>query len=94
MIEGGSSKDHIIIRKFLWNNEKLFENLINKLTNICVDFLEFQYLSGATVLMVFDSWSNMIPDKYWVKFGIEPIKLIVDELRKRKYKLSYHWITF
>ncbi len=86
MIEGGSSKDYANTRAFLWNNEKLFSKLINKLTNDCVDFLEFQYLAGATVLMIFDSWSNMIPDRYWVQFGIDPIKSIVNKLRKKNIK--------
>ena len=83
MIEGRSSKDFLKTRTFLWNNEKTFIKLINKLTNHCVDLLEFQYLAGASVLMIFDSWSHMIPDKYWSQFGIEPIKLIVNQLRKR-----------
>ena len=48
MIDGGSSKDFIKTRTFLWNNEKLFIKLINKLTNDCVTFLEYQYLAGAT----------------------------------------------
>ena len=83
MIEGGSSKEYIKTRKFLWDNEKLFIKLINKLTNDCVTLLEFQYLSGATVLMIFDTWSSMIPDKYWVQFGIDPIKFIVKKLRQK-----------
>ena len=83
MVEGSSSKDYKKTRIFLWDNERSFIKLINKLTNHCVDFLEFQYLAGATVLMIFDTWSNMIPDRYWVQFGIEPIKLIVDKLRKK-----------
>ena len=44
MIEGGSSKDYLKTRTFLWNNEKMFIKLINKLTNECVKFLE--YLTG------------------------------------------------
>ena len=83
MLEGGSSKDYIKTRTFLWNNEKTFIKLINKLTNECVKFLEFQYLAGATVLMIFDSWSNMIPDRYWSKFGIEPIEFIISKLREK-----------
>ena len=83
MIDGGSSKDYSKTRTFLWNDEKQFVKLINKLTNDCVDFLEYQYFSGANVLMVFDTWSNMIPDKYWTKFAIEPIKFIVEALRKK-----------
>ncbi len=83
MIEGGSSKDYFKTRTFLWNNEKMFFKLINKLIKNCVDFLEYQYLAGCTVLMIFDTWSSMIPDRYWVKFGIEPVKSIVDRLRKK-----------
>lgn len=83
MIDGGSSKDYSHSRKFLWDDEKTFTKLINKLTNDCIEFLQFQYLAGATVLMIFDSWSNMIPDRYWVRYGIEPTCLIVNELRKK-----------
>ncbi len=83
MIDGGSSKDYVKTRTFLWNNEEMFSKLINKLTKDCADFLEFQYLAGSTVLMIFDTWSSMIPDRYWVKFGIEPIKYIVERLRKK-----------
>ena len=83
MIEGGSSKDYSKTRTFLWNNEEIFFKLINKLIKDCADFLEYQYLAGCTVLMIFDTWSSMIPDRYWVKFGIEPIKSIIDRLRTK-----------
>ncbi len=86
MLDGGSSKDYAKTRIFLWNNEEMFDKLINKLTKSCADFLEYQYLAGCSVLMIFDTWSSMIPDTYWVKFGIEPVKSIVDILRKRNVK--------
>jgi uroporphyrinogen decarboxylase len=94
MIDGGSSKDYAKTRTFLWNNEEIFFKLINKLTKDCADFLEYQYLAGSTVLMIFDSWSNMIPDRYWVKFGIEPIKCIVDRLREKNIKCPIIGLPF
>merc|ERR1712023_296983 len=94
MIEGGSSKDYAKTRNFLWNNERIFFKLINKLTKSCTDFLEYQYQAGCTVLMIFDTWSSMIPDRYWVKFGIEPIKLIVDRLRKKNVKCPIIGLPF
>lgn len=94
MIDGGSSKDYIKTRTFLWNEEKLFSKLINKLTNSCVSFLEYQHLAGANILMIFDSWSNMIPDKYWVKFGINPTKLIVDGLREKNVQCPIIGLPF
>ena len=94
MIDGGSSKDYAKTRTFLWNNEEIFFKLINKLTKDCADFLEYQYLAGSTVLMIFDTWSNMIPDRYWVKFGIEPIKCIVDRLREKNIKCPIIGLPF
>ena len=54
MIERGSSRDFNATRLFLWNNKKIFDNLINKLTNECVNLLEFQFKAGASVLMIFN----------------------------------------
>ena len=66
------------------NNEKIFDKLINKLTNECIKVLEYQYRAGATVLMIFDTWSNMIPDVYWKKYAINPVHKIIGELRRRQ----------
>ena len=94
MLEGGSSKDYSRTRTFLWNDEKRFVKLINMLTNNCVKLLEYQYLSGASVLMIFDSWANMIPDKYWNQFGIEPIRRIVHKLREKNVKCPIIGLPF
>ena len=94
MIEGGSSKDYAKTRTFLWNNEDIFIKLINKLTKNCADFLELQYSAGCTVLMIFDTWSSMIPDRYWVKLGIDPIKSIVERLREKSVKCPIIGLPF
>ena len=94
MIDGGSSKDFAKTRTFLWNNEELFFKLINKLIKNCSDFLEYQYLAGCSVLMIFDSWSSMIPDRYWVKLGIEPINLIIDRLRRKNVQCPIIGLPF
>ena len=94
MIEGGSSKDFVKTRTLLWNDEEFFCKLINKLTKACADFLEYQYLAGCTVLMIFDTWSSMIPDRYWVKLGIEPTKFIIDRLRKKNVKCPIIGLPF
>ena len=44
--------------------------------------------------MIFDSWSNMIPDRYWKKFGIDPIKSIVDILRKKNIECPIIGLPF
>ena len=36
----------------------------------------------------------MIPDRYWIKFSIEPIKSIVDRLRKKNVKCPIIGLPF
>ena len=84
MIEGGGSKNFEKTRKILWDNDKWVYKLIKKLTSSVCDFLEFQAKSGADVLMIFDTWSHMIPYDFWKDFAITPVKEIIIELRKRK----------
>ena len=52
--EGASSRDYIKQEGYC-GMMKIFTKLINKLINNCVELLEYQYLAGATVLMIFDS---------------------------------------
>ena len=94
MLEGSGSKDFTKTRRFLWNDEKTFIKLINKLTNHCAEFLEFQYQAGATVLMIFDSWANMIPDRYSTKLGIDPIRNIVNKLKNNGIKCPIIGLPF
>ena len=84
MIEGGTSKNFEKVRKFLWFENKLLFKLVDKLMISIVDFLEFQAKAGCDVLMIFDTWSHMIPNSYWQKLAIDPIRKIVEELRNRK----------
>ena len=84
MIEGRGSKDFINTRTALWNSNKWFMELIETLILYIADKLEMQAKAGADVLMIFDTWSHMIPNNFFYDFAISPIAKIVDILRSRK----------
>ena len=84
MIDGGSSKDFIETRKAVWGSNKWFNKLIETLIVYVADILEMQAKAGADVLMIFDSWSHMIPSIFWKDFAINPTKKIIKILRDRK----------
>ena len=83
MIEGKGSKDFIHTRKALWASNKWFMDLINTLTIYVSKKLEIQAKAGANVLMIFDSWSHMIPSNFFKDCAIDPIAKIVNELRSK-----------
>lgn len=84
MIEGSGSKDFIETRKALWSSNKWFMELIETLVIYIVDKLEMQAKAGADILMLFDSWSHMIPSCFFNDYAIKPTAKIVDILRSRK----------
>jgi uroporphyrinogen decarboxylase len=87
MIEGRSSKDFINTRTALWRSNKWFQELIETLINYITDKLEMQANAGANVLMIFDSWSHMIPNNFYKQVAIDPIAEIIRLLRSRNVKL-------
>ena len=84
MIEGKSSKDFINTRAAIWNYNKWFQELIETLIIFITDKLEMQANAGANILMIFDSWSHMIPNNFYKQLAIDPIAEIIRLLRSRK----------
>ena len=87
MIEGQSSKDFINTRKAVWGSNIWFRELIETLVIYITDKLEIQAKAGADVLMIFDSWSHMIPNNFFKDFAIDPIAQIISLLRSRNINI-------
>ena len=83
MIEGKGSKDFVKTRRALWSENKWFMELIDTLIYYISEKLEMQAKAGADVLMIFDSWSHMIPNNFFDECAINPISKIVRNLRSR-----------
>jgi len=83
MIEGKGSKDFIKTRKALWSENKWFTELLETLILFISKKLEMQAKAGADVLMIFDSWSHMIPNNFFDECAINPVSKIVKILRSR-----------
>ena len=83
MIEGKGSKDFINTRTAIWSSNKWFMDLIETLIDYVAQKLELQAKAGADVLMIFDSWSHMIPNHFFHELGIKPIAKIIEILRSK-----------
>ena len=87
MIEGKGSKDFINTRKALWSHFNWFMELIETLSSYVAQKLEIQAKAGADLLMIFDSWSNMIPNNYFDVCAINPIAYIIKNLRSKNIQV-------
>ena len=83
LLEGGSSRDFATARRWLWENDKRFDRLLETIIQATADFLTLQAEAGADTLMLFDSWASAVPAHLRRKVVIDPVNSIVAILRKR-----------
>ncbi|MGA1020856.1 MAG: uroporphyrinogen decarboxylase family protein, partial [Candidatus Puniceispirillales bacterium] len=81
MIEGGSSRDFSLARKWLWQDPKSYDALITALVDRSIDLLVMKAKAGADILMIFDSWAGVVPSYLRNRFILEPVARIIAGVR-------------
>jgi uroporphyrinogen decarboxylase len=83
MLEGQSSRDFANARKWMWDNDRQFDALLEIVTAATIEFLALQARAGADALMLFDSWASAVPAEFRHRIVIDPARHIIETLRKR-----------
>jgi uroporphyrinogen decarboxylase len=83
MLEGQSSRDFATARKWMWDNDRQFDMLLDIVTTATTEFLTLQAQAGADVLMLFDSWASAVPAHFRQRVVFKPVQRIIETLRGR-----------
>lgn len=89
MVEGGSAKDFIAIKRMAWDQPELFEKLMQKLTHAIIDYLHMQIDAGADALQIFDSWGSICPAIHYEAWSLRWIHDIINALKGRVPVILY-----
>src|SRR5204863_10105979 len=60
LVEGGTSRDFNVTRRFLHEDREGFEALLDRAAKALAPYLAEQARSGADALMLFDTWAGMV----------------------------------
>jgi uroporphyrinogen decarboxylase len=60
MVEGKGSKTWDKAKQFAYTQPELAHQLLQKITNITIDYLKAQVRAGANLVQVFDSWAGAL----------------------------------
>ncbi|MCI7479821.1 uroporphyrinogen decarboxylase [[Pasteurella] aerogenes] len=80
MVEGGSSKAFTKIKKMLYTEPKLLHQLLEKLAESVVLYLNAQIKAGAQAVMVFDTWGGVLGHREYLDFSLQYMHKIVEGL--------------
>lgn len=77
MVEGSGSKTFSQTRKLLYTNSQLAHELLQRITDVTIQYLKAQQKYGADALQLFDSWAGILGHDQYQEFGMKYIKQIV-----------------
>jgi uroporphyrinogen decarboxylase len=82
MVEGKGSKSFDKAKQFCFTEPRLAHKLLQKITDITIDYLKAQVRAGADLVQVFDSWSGMLSPADFNIIALPYLTQIADALSK------------
>lgn len=82
MIEGGSSKTFSKAKKLIYQEPALAHQLLDKLADTVIDYLNAQVESGAQVIQIFDTWGGALSSRAFQEFSLRYLNKIVSGLTR------------
>lgn len=89
LIEGGSSKVFWETKKMMFTQPELFHNLMEKITESTIDYLQAQARAGAQALQIFDSWAGILAPCDFAVFALPYVQKIIASLKQFDIPLIY-----
>jgi len=80
MVEGKGSKTFDKAKEFCFTQPELANSLLQKITDVTIDYLKAQVKAGADCVQVFDSWSGLLAPVDFTTYAFPYMKQISDAL--------------
>ncbi len=81
MTEGQGSKTFSVARKILYTNPTLAHDLLNRITEVTIQYLHAQVDAGAHLVQVFDSWAGILGHEQYAEFGLKYLDRITEAIK-------------
>ena len=89
LIEGGSSKVFWETKKMMFTAPTLFHELMDKITQCTISYLQAQAQAGAQALQLFDSWAGILAPTDFQEFALPYVERIIRELKATDLPFIY-----
>lgn len=88
MVEGGGSKLFVRVKTWIYRYPDESKKILQRLTDLCVEYLALQVKAGAQIIQVFDSWAAELSPSSFQEFSLIYLRQISKLLPKRLDELS------
>jgi uroporphyrinogen decarboxylase len=82
MVEGGSSREFMTIKRMLYGSPQLLHRLLDKLVQAVTVYLNAQIAAGIQAVMIFDTWGGALAARAYQDFSLAYMMQIVAGLTR------------
>ena len=80
MVEGGSSREFATIKGLAQEDPVALDAMLDIVVQTTTEYLNAQVEAGAQALMIFDTWGSALERDDYLRFSLDPMQRIVDNL--------------
>jgi uroporphyrinogen decarboxylase len=88
MVEGGGTKLFIQAKTWVFKYGEESKVMLQKMAEICVEYLALQVAAGAQIIQVFDSWAGELSPASFREFSLPSLRYISKYLPKRLQEMG------
>ncbi|MGJ1196236.1 uroporphyrinogen decarboxylase [Sphingobacterium spiritivorum] len=82
LVEGKSSRDFKLTKTLLNDDPKLAHYILQKITDLTVDYLNMQIAAGVNAVQLFDSWAMALTWNDYIEFGHAYTQQIISRINR------------
>jgi len=82
MVEGGSSKNFAKTKNMIYSDPATAHQLLGKLADTVIDYLNAQIEAGAQAVQIFDTWGGVLAPEMFTEFSLQYMHRIVNGLHR------------
>ncbi len=94
LIEGGGSKHYQPTKTLMHTETAIFQLLMNKLTDMAIEYLNAQVRHGAQAVQVFDSWIGILSTQDYGEYVLPHMKRLFASLDRSVPSIHFGVDTF
>jgi len=80
MVEGKGSKNFEIIKSLIYREPQTAHNLLQKLADAVIEYLNAKIRAGCDAVQIFDTWAGNLSPSDFEEFSLKYLKYICDNL--------------
>ena len=89
-VEGGTSKSFHHIKGLLYSRPELADELMDKLAEVVISYLNAQIQAGAQAVQIFDTWGGILADGEYERFSLSPVRKVLSGLKREGVPVIYY----